>query len=376
MTTRLASLAWRIQVKTILALGVILIVTLCHADEQPPSRLPRTNLLVYHNRKGEVLPVKSKSDWLKRRAEIIRGFESVAGPFPGRGKLCDLDVQTIESHDAGKYERRSITYQSELGSRVPAYLLIPKSAFSGKAKLQAMLALHPTDMQFGHRVTVEKLREDYRMYAHDLAELDLVVLAPAYPLMANYQPDLKSLGYQSGTMKAIWDNKRGLDLLDSLPFVEHKRYGALGHSLGGHNAIYTAVFDERIKVVISSCGFDSFLDYYGGDPKNWQPERGWCQTRYMPRLADYRGRLTEIPFDFHELIGAIAPRAVWINAPLRDSNFKSQSVDEIVNAAKPIFELYKSESKLAVAHPDCGHDFPEEFRRVLYRMLSTEKFPK
>ena len=30
-----------------------------------------------------------------------------------------------------------------------------------------------------------------------------MVLAPAYPLMAGYQPDLKALGYQSGTMKAI-----------------------------------------------------------------------------------------------------------------------------------------------------------------------------
>ena len=33
-------------------------------------------------------------------------------------------------------------------------------------------------------------------------------------------------------------------------------FGALGHSLGGHNAIFTAVFDPRLKVVVSSCGFD------------------------------------------------------------------------------------------------------------------------
>ena len=67
-------------------------------------------------------------------------------------------------------------------------------------------------------------------------------------------------------MKAIWDNIRGLDLLESLRFVKRGRYGAIGHSLGGHNAIYTAVFDQRIKVVVSSCGFDSYLDYYDGDP--------------------------------------------------------------------------------------------------------------
>jgi hypothetical protein len=148
--------------------------------------------------------------------------------------------------------------------------------------------------------------------------------------MAEYQPDLNALGYQSGTMKAIWDNIRGLDLLESLPFVRKGEFGATGHSLGGHNAIYTAVFDPRLQVVVSSCGFDSFLDYYDGDPANWQPGHGWCQTRYMSRLTDYRRRLAEIPFDFHELIGALAPRPVFVNAPLRDANFCWQSVDEVL----------------------------------------------
>ena len=343
-----------------------------NADGVALSRLPRTNLLVYHNLKGELLPIKSKSDWQKRRAEITRGFESVAGPLPGREKICPLDIRVDETKDCGTYERRFITYQSEPGSRVPAYLLIPKAALDSRKKFPAVLCLHPTDMKFGHRVTVEELRDKYRAYAHDLAKRGFVVLAPAYPIMANYQPDLKTLGYASGTMKAIWDNKRGLDLLDSLPYVKHKNYGVLGHSLGGHNAIYTALFDERLKVVVSSCGFDSFLDYYEGKPGFWELERGWCQTRYMPRLAGYRGRLEEIPFDFQELIGALAPRDVFVNAPLRDDNFNPRSVDEVVKAATPVFRLFKSEKNLRVEHPDCGHDFPEAQRKQAYRLLEEK----
>jgi len=84
-----------------------------------------------------------------------------------------------------------------------------------------------------------------------------------------------------------------LDLLDSLPYLEHGRY-AIGHSLGGHNAIYTALFDERIKVVVSSCGFDSFLDYYGGDPKNWQHGARLVPGPLHADLAQYRDRLSEI----------------------------------------------------------------------------------
>jgi hypothetical protein len=164
-------------------------------------------------------------------------------------------------------------------------------------------------------------------------------------------------------MKAIWDNIRGLDLLESLPFVTKTKIGAVGHSLGGHNAIYTAVFDERIKVVVTSCGFDSYVDYMDGKIK------GWTSEHYMPKLLFYQDRLTEIPFDFQELIGALAPRPIFINAPLGDENFKWRSVDEVVKAATPVYRLYGAEQSLQVHHPDCGHDFPLEVRNQAYELL-------
>lgn len=335
-------------------------------------RLARTNLLVYRDARGAVRPVESKADWRKRRAEIVRGFEAVAGPLPGREKRCPLTVDIAETKDCGAYQRQLITYQSEPGSRVPAYLLFPKGAPDSRKKFPAVLCLHSTDMQYGHRVLVEDLREHYRAYANELAERGFVVLAPSYPLMANYQPELDKLGWKSGTLKAVWDNSRGLDLLDSLKFVKRGRYGAFGHSLGGHNAIYTALFDDRIKVLVSSCGFDSFRDYYGGDATKWKPGQGWCQNRYLPRLADYAGRLEQIPFDFHELLGALAPRTVFVNAPWGDTNFKAKSVDEILSAASQVYALYGASQNLQLYHPDCGHDFPGELRDRAYQVLEDE----
>lgn len=382
MNIRLASLAWQNRAGRLAAtplrrlfvvvgLGIAPVVTNLTASGDW-ARLPRTNLLVYHGRRGEVLPVVSKSDWQARRAEIVRGFEQVAGRLPGLKKRCALDFRCEEKTDCGTYERQFITYASEPGSRVPAYLLVPKAARESRKKTPAVLCLHPTDMEYGHRVAVEKLRDYYRAYAHDLAVRGFVTLAPAYPMMANYQPDLKALGWQSGTLKAVWDNMRGLDLLDSLPYVKSGTYGVIGHSLGGHNAIYTAVFDQRIKVIVSSCGFDSYLDYYDGNPDNWQPEHGWCQNRYLPKLAEYRGRLAEIPFDFSELLGAMAPRSVFINAPLNDSNFKARSVDEIVNVGMAVYRLYGMQDNLKVEHPATGHDFPEAQREQAYGLLAAK----
>ena len=342
------------------------------AADIPAPRLPRDNLLVYRDAKNEPAAVKTVDDWQKRRAEIVRGMQAVMGQLPGDEKRCPLDMRIEEEVDCGTYVRRLVTYASEPRSRVPAYLLIPKAALVKDApRHPAVLCLHPTDNAVGHGVVVGLGGRENRQYASELAERGYVTLAPNYPLLARYQPEIRDLGWQSGTLKAVWDNIRGLDLLDSLPFVRGGRYATIGHSLGGHNSVYTAVFDERLQVVVTSCGLDSFLDYYAGDEKNWNPERGWCQTRYMLRLADYRGHLQDTPFDFHELIGALAPRRVLIVAPLHDGNFRADSVDRIVAAARPVFALYGHPDRLQVEHPDCAHDFPNEMREKAYALIDA-----
>jgi hypothetical protein len=142
--------------------------------------------------------------------------------------------------------------------------------------------------------------------------------------------------------------------------------------LGGHNGIFTAVFDSRISVIITSCGFDSFADYYGGNEEVWMPEKGWCQTRYMPKLANYRGRLEEVPFDFSELLGAIAPRRIMVIATLHDSNFAAASVHRVVASAKAVYTLYDKPQHLTLMHPDCKHDFPVDMRQAAYSLFEKE----
>src|SRR5438105_2951473 len=104
------------------------------ADPADPPRLPRDNLLLYRGDDGKPRPVTTVEEWNKRRAEIVRGMEAVMGKLPGPEKRCPLDVRTEEEVDCGTYVRRLITYESEPGSRVPAYLLIPKDPLQGKRK--------------------------------------------------------------------------------------------------------------------------------------------------------------------------------------------------------------------------------------------------
>ncbi|MFO0960563.1 MAG: acetylxylan esterase [Isosphaeraceae bacterium] len=340
------------------------------AGQDPPARLPRENLLVFRGPDGSIQPVRSPDDWQERRAEILRGMQAILGKLPGPEKRGELDLRIEEEVDCGDHVRRRIRYASEPNGRVPAYLLVPKAVLDRAGrKAPAVLCLHPTENTVGHGTIVGLGKGP--AYASELASMGYVVLAPSYPLLADYQPDLAALGWESGTLKAVWDNVRGLDLLETLPFVEAGRFAAIGHSLGGHNSVFTAVLDDRLKAVVTCCGLDCFPDYYGGVEAVWMPEKGWTQTRYMPRLRDYRGRLAEIPFDFPELIGAIAPRSVLIIAPNGDSNFRASSVDKVEKASRPVFELLGAGDRLRVEHPEGPHEFSEDSRRRAYRWIGS-----
>jgi dienelactone hydrolase len=339
-------------------------------------RLDRTNLLIYRDRQGEIRPVRSADDWWKRRAMIVAAMEELMGPLPGADKRCPLELEIHFELDEGDVLQQRISYAAEPGERVPGYLLIPKAALqAGAAPRPAALCPLGTGMS-QTAFTEQALAgaglppfDDQRNYPRELAARGYVVLIPPYPILGQYNPDLKALGYESGTMKAIWNNIRALDVLESLPMVRGGRFGSIGHSLGGHNSVYTAVFEPRIAVVVSSCGLDSYLDYYGGQERVWTAGQGWTQDRYIPKLAAFRGRLEQIPFDFHEMIAALAPRTCFINAPLRDHNFQWESAAAVVRAARQVYELYGASDQLRIEHPDAAHEFPEAMRHIAYQLF-------
>ena len=292
----------------------------------------------------------------KGQSELLSRMELVMGRFPAE-KKCPLEVQLMEEVDCGDYVRKFLSYQSEPGARVPAYLLVPKPA-PKKGKAFGILTLHQTH-KLGQKVVVGLGESPNDEYAVELVRRGFVCLAPAYPHLANYAPDLS--GYQSGTMKAIWDNVRGLDLLATYAGCDAKSFGAIGHSLGGHNSLYTAAFDDRIKVVATSCGFDSFRDYMNGDIK------GWTSERYMPKLLQFAP--DRYPFDFDTVLAAIAPRTVLVSAPKGDSNFKWESVNRVVKAAETLSASLGKTAVIRVEHPDCEHSFPKETRERMYKVF-------
>jgi dienelactone hydrolase len=318
------------------------------------------NLMTYIVANGKERPVRTVADWQKRRAHILANMQRVMGSLPAASKKVPLDMQIVEKVELTNVTRKRITFAVEQGDRVSAYLLFPKDL---KGKSPAILCLHQT-IGIGKGEPAGVGGSWNMHYALELAERGYITLAPDYPNFGGYRFNPYEHGYVSATMKGIWNHMRAVDLLQSLPKVNANRIGCIGHSLGGHNTLFLAAFDNRVKVAVTSCGFNSFFKYQGGNLA------GWSHKGYMPCIADVYDRdPAKMPFDFTEIVGVLAPRPLFINAPLRDGNFEVAGVKDCVKAATPVYDLFGAKINLVTVYPNIGHDFPLSVRRAAYAFL-------
>ena len=209
------------------------------------------DLLYYIDSAGRRRPVNTLAKWKKKRLQILDGMQKAMGILPDRSNLPALDIQITDSLKKDNYTRLTISFKVAENERVFAYLYVPLQIGTLK-KLPAMLALHQTEAIGKGSVDGQGPYVNLA-YAKELSQRGFVVIAPDYPgfgdsIDYNFENDR----YESGTMKSVFDNMRCVDLLQSRKEVNPDRIGVIGHSLGGHNAMFTGAFDKRLKVIVSS----------------------------------------------------------------------------------------------------------------------------
>ena len=325
----------------------------------PPVSYPdHTDLTFTLNPTGTKTPIRTPQDWSVRRGHLLDNLALVMGPFPSQLRRVPLDVKLVEEVKVGNLIRRKVTYQSDPTDRVPAYVFLPSEKPTGK--LPAILALHQTTKIGKDEPAGLGVKE--MSYALELAQRGYVVIVPDYPSFGEHKYDFAaSHGYASGSMKAVWDNVRAVDLLESLPEVDSERIGVIGHSLGGHNAMFTALYEPRLKAIVSSCGFCTLR-------KDDVPS--WTGAVYMPRIKTVFGNdVKKVPFDFQEIVAALAPRPFLTCSAEKDNDFDASGVRDVMTAANAIYQLHGASEKLVGYYPKVGHSFPTDARQTAYAFL-------
>lgn len=329
-------------------------------------------LLQYNNSGKAVTHISNSAGWQQKRLQLLDSLQAAMGKLPGFSNLPGFDLQTSDSLRRDGYTRYTINFMVAPDERLWAYLYIPHTSAAGQP-LPAMLALHETDAAGKESVDGQGLHPNLA-YAKELAARGYIVLAPDYPGFGDMKwYDFNHHRYQSGTMKSIFDNMRCVDLLLTRADVDPARIGIIGHSLGGHSALFAAAFDTRLKVVVSSCGWTLFNTYNIGKEaaKIYGGRLGpWAQPRYMPLLrSKYKLNPAAIPFNFDEVLAAIAPRACFSSAPLKDGNFAVKGVKKGIKNAAAVYHLLNADKQLQCIYPDTGHDFPQAARDTAYHFI-------
>ena len=332
----------------------------------------QNDLLWYIDSNGTRKKVRTGKDWEMKRMQILRGMQQAMGPLPSFLGLPNMDIKIIEEVKEQNYTRQNIAFTVAPKEMLSAYLYTPHKKIK-QEKLPAMLALHSTG-SLGKKIVDGQSSVPNRAYAKEMASRGYLVIAPDYPGfgdMADY--NFENDRYASGTMKGIFDNMRCVDLLQTIPDVDPDCIGVIGHSLGGHNALFTAAFDKRLKVVVASCGWTLFDFYNPGENRTVKAKdvlAPWAQELYMPLLHEKYFLDNKIfPFDFDEVIATIAPRPFFSNSPLHDTNFNVEGVKKGMKNVSAVYNFLGAKKSLEGHYPDSGHDFPPDIRTEAYQFL-------
>jgi pimeloyl-ACP methyl ester carboxylesterase len=357
----------------ILIIGILLVTTGC-SPQSGESTKEQSQLLTFIDAEGHQVPVTTKTEWNKKRMQILDDMQLVMGDLPEKSGLPDFDLHYTDSLEGNNYKRYTINFLAAENERVTAYLYIPSGGKTDQ-RIPAMLTLHETD-SLGKGSVDGQGKNINLAYAKELAQRGYIVIAPDYPSFGeSHNYNFENDRYESGTMKGIFNHIRCIDLLQSMPVVDPERIGVIGHSLGGHNSIFVGAFDERLKVVVSSCGWTGYDFYNIGEElaKKYGGRLGpWAQERYMPLLREkYELDAEQIPFDFDEMISAIAPRVFFSSSPVNDSNFDVKGVQHVMGDVTNVYRFLDVPGNVHVYYPDCKHDFPTEMRTKAYALIDS-----
>ncbi len=109
--------------------------------------------------------------------------------------------------------------------------------------------------------------------------------------------------------RMVADTRAVIDALQKEGMVDPGRIYLYGYSMGGIVALHTAALVPRVKGVVSICGFtpmrtDTAAKGTGG------LARYSVDLPLLPRLGFFIGHEAQLPYDYNELLGMIAPRPV------------------------------------------------------------------
>lgn len=285
----------------------------------------------------------SYNEW---KEEIRAKFVQLTGLDKIAENGCPLNFQIESEENKDGYKRIRFTFDSEVGERVPCYLLIPDT---GKERYPVAITMQGHSTGFHNSIGEPKLERDTE-YALGRGAFALQAVKNGYIALAIEQKGMgeRRSRYSYGennefysrphmcavaSLNAIalgrtligervWDIHKAIDVLEEFfPQCDMDKILITGNSGGGTISYYSACFDERIKLSAPSCSFAP----YGPSILNVEH----CACNYIPSVYQY--------FDMQDLACLIAPRKLIVITGEKDPIFPIAGVKNGFERVKEIF---------------------------------------
>ncbi|MCC7474765.1 MAG: acetylxylan esterase [Pirellulales bacterium] len=218
------------------------------------------------------------------RAQLLQA----AGIGHRSEKPVPLEAEIVSETAKDCYLRREVRFNSTPQRRIDAVLTIP-NASKGPFPCVVCIAGHG-----GDRFVVYDPKSLYRGFAEALAKRGAITIA-----IHVSQHELQDTGCTL-IGERLWDLKRCIDYVQSLPEADSSRIGCAGLSLGGEMAMWLAATDERIAATVSS-GYLTYMD---------KMEIGHCMCWKFPGLREL--------VDWPDVYSLIAPRPLLCQNGLQE----------------------------------------------------------
>jgi len=159
--------------------------------------------------------------------------------------------------------------------------------------------------------------------------------------------------------RMVADVRWAVDALSELELIDSRRICVAGYSLGGTVGLFSAALDERISGIVSVCGFTPMRLNVPGKTAEGIYEYSHLHG-LLPRLGFFVKNETRIPFDFHDILAAIAPRPVLVVAPTMDQYASFADIQNCMAEVNKIYNLYRQNDKVELFAPEDYNRFSEE----------------
>lgn len=306
--------------------------------------------------------VRTTADWELRRGEILR--DAVLTEFGGMPPEPEF-TETEAVHRPGKGKLNS--YRVHTGTKErPFSFMLQVYRPDREGKLPVVLTGDGCYTNCGDDVIAEANRRGFIVAKFNRTEF-------AADLYSDRRDNGIYLLYPGGSFSAIsawaWGYSRAMDALGQLDFADASRVAITGHSRGGKTVLLAGAVDTRFAWTnpnnsgAHGCGcyrYEQIEDADAGGFEDLRSEKLEDLVRAVPywmgpRMKDYIGRETELPYDMHFFKALVAPRCFLQTEGLADIWSNPRGSWQTFMAAREVYRFLGAGDRIGALYREGGH---------------------